>query len=136
MGQIWISKNVIQVARKPEKIKSTKAYLTWSHKMLLMYWIWSDIVYNYFEFHLKCDWVCQKKLWLFLSAEVMDIKKDRLSMAPHCLPRIQEIVVPVVTENTTAPHDVPKQKQNKMLPLDSHLNKRIIYPWVKLIKGF
>jgi hypothetical protein len=37
-------------------------------------------------------------------------KKDILSTGSYHLPRLQEIVVPVVTANIMAPHAVPKQK--------------------------
>jgi hypothetical protein len=40
-------------------------------------------------------------------------KKDRLSTIQHCLPRLQEIVVPVATANMMSQHAVPKQNLNK-----------------------
>ncbi len=35
---------------------------------------------------------------------------EEAATAPYCLPRLQEIVVPVAMSNIMAPHAVPKQK--------------------------
>ncbi len=45
-------------------------------------------------------------------------KKDRLSIDPYCLPRLQEIDVSMATAKIIVQHSVPKQKT---FPLHSHL---------------
>jgi hypothetical protein len=39
--------------------------------------------------------------------------KARLSTGMYCLPRLQEIVVPVVIANIMAVHDIPKPKSKQ-----------------------
>jgi hypothetical protein len=43
--------------------------------------------------------------------------KDMLSAGPYYLSRLQEIGVSMATANIMAPHAVPKQKQNKNIPM-------------------
>jgi hypothetical protein len=44
-------------------------------------------------------------------------KKDRLSNDRYCLLRLQEIVVTVTTASIMVPHDLPKQNENKNVPV-------------------
>jgi hypothetical protein len=61
-------------------------------------------------------------------------RKDRLSTSPYCLPKLQEMVVPVATANIMGPHAVTNAK-TKIFPWHSHtLCLNIRHPWVILIK--
>ncbi len=44
-------------------------------------------------------------------------KKNRLSRGPYCLPKLHEMVLPEATTNITAPNAVPKQNENKNIPM-------------------
>ncbi len=46
--------------------------------------------------------------------------KDRLSTGPYSLPRLQEIVMPVVAASIIAPHAATKQNKNKNIPRAWH----------------
>jgi hypothetical protein len=45
------------------------------------------------------------------------LRTNRLSTGPYLLPRLQEIAVTEATTKIMAPHTVPKQNQNKNIPM-------------------
>ncbi len=64
------------------------------------------------------------------------IVKSFITYGPglYCLPRLQEMVVPVATANIMSPHDVPKQeqKQKHYLGIAIYLDQGILKGEVSL----